>query len=447
MRTVAALLCALVGAQAFQWEHKGTHTGKLANTVNPTICDPGVKQFAGQYDIDDGSKHYFYWAFEARNKTANTPTILWMTGGPGCSSEVALFYENGPCKVNAAGTGTFNNPHSWNTEANLVYIDQPAGVGFSSGKMDDHDEVGVANDMYAFLQDLFQDHPDWNTEFFIFGESYGGHFAPATAHRVWAGAKAGEGIKINLAGLGVGNGLTDPAIQYQYYGQLAYNWSIEATGKPAITLKQYEKMQNEIPTCVALIEKCDKTGAQDTCEIAQTICNQEMMGPYESTGLNPYDIREKCQVPPLCYNMTNIDKFLNTPSTQDALGVKRQKWESCNMQVNQQFAADWMKSYQGMVPDLLANNIRVLIYAGDVDFVCNWIGNKAWTLDLPWSGKAAFNAAGDHDWNVNSKKAGSFRTANGFTFLQVNEAGHMVPYNQPVAAFNMLSTFIHNKPW
>eukprot|EP01059_Diplonema_ambulator_P017063 TRINITY_DN29062_c0_g1_i1.p1 TRINITY_DN29062_c0_g1~~TRINITY_DN29062_c0_g1_i1.p1 ORF type:complete len:447 (+),score=174.86 TRINITY_DN29062_c0_g1_i1:38-1378(+) len=446
MRTVAALLFALVGAQAFEWEYKGSHSGKLVNTVNPTICDPSVKQYAGFYDIDNGAKHYFYWAFEARNKTARTPTVLWMTGGPGCSSEVALLFENGPCKVNGAGTGTFNNPYSWNTEATLIYIDQPAGVGFSYGTMDDKDETGVANDMYAFLQDLIKDHPEWNTEFFIFGESYGGHFAPATAHRVWKGGQDGDGIKINLAGLGVGNGLTDPEIQYQYYGELAYNWSIASTGKPAITLQQYEKMQSQIPTCIALIKQCNE-GHDETCVVAQTVCNQEMMGPYESTGLNPYDIREKCQVPPLCYNMTNIDVYLNNPATQAAIGVKSQTWESCNMQVNRQFAADWMKNYQTMVPDLLKSNIRVLIYAGDADFVCNWIGNKHWTLALEWDGKNAFNAASDLDWNVQGKKAGSYRTANNFTFLQVNAAGHMVPYDQPEAAYSMLDTFINNKHW
>ena len=76
---------------------------------------------------------------------------------------------------------------------------------------------------------------------------------------------------------------------------------------------------------------------------------------------------------------------------------------------------------------ILANNIRVLIYAGDADFICNWMGNKAWTLDLDWNGKTAFNNAVDHDWNVDGKKAGTVRTASNFTFLQVNNAGHMVP--------------------
>ena len=73
----------------------------------------------------------FYWMFESRHEPSTDPVLLWMTGGPGCSSEVALFGENGPCSVNANGTGTIRNPYSWNSRANVIYIDQPAGTGFS----------------------------------------------------------------------------------------------------------------------------------------------------------------------------------------------------------------------------------------------------------------------------------------------------------------------------
>jgi len=59
-----------------------------------------------------------------------------------------------------------------------------------------------------------------------------------------------------------------------------------------------------------------------------------------------------------------------------------------------------MKNYQTMLPDLLSNGIRVLVYAGDVDFICNWLGNKKWTLALDWEHKADFNAAEDAAWSV-----------------------------------------------
>ena len=98
---------------------------------NSTLCDP-VKQYSGYFSLTTGAKHYFYWFFESRNDPAHDPVVLWMTGGPGCSSEVALFGENGPCSVSADGSHTVTNPYSWNSNASILYIDQPAGTGFRS---------------------------------------------------------------------------------------------------------------------------------------------------------------------------------------------------------------------------------------------------------------------------------------------------------------------------
>ena len=111
-----------------------------SNRVAPddAICD-GVAQYSGFTNLTTGDKHYFSWAFESRNDPATDPVILWMTGGPGCSSEVALFGENGPCKVNEDGTATTPNPYSWNNNATLIYVDQPTGTGFSYGENKDHD--------------------------------------------------------------------------------------------------------------------------------------------------------------------------------------------------------------------------------------------------------------------------------------------------------------------
>ena len=57
---------------------------------------------------------------------------MWLTGGPGCASEVALFYENGPYAFSADGT-LESNPYSWNEISNLLFVDQPIGTGFSKG--------------------------------------------------------------------------------------------------------------------------------------------------------------------------------------------------------------------------------------------------------------------------------------------------------------------------
>ena len=263
---------------------------------------------------------------------------------------------------------------------------------------------------------------------------------------MWVGNKNASAIKINLKGIGIGNGLVDPEVQYGFYAQLAYNWSIQKTGKPVVSLGEYQLMTAAIPGCVAAIAKCNTKNSTLDCIAAQEDCNLAEMIPYQLSGQNPYDIRIPCAVPPLCYDMTNIAKYLNTQSVQAALGVKG-SWQSCNQIINVMFAmgGDWMRNFQTDLPDLLASGIRVLVYAGDCDFICNWLGNKAWTLNMTWPGQADFNAANDLPYTLDGKEVGKIRTAMGFSFLQVYDAGHMVPMDQPAVALAMLNEFIQMK--
>eukprot|EP01083_Nonionella_stella_P210924 763153_1 len=129
-----------------------------------------------------------------------------------------------------------------------------------------------------------------------------------------------------------------------------------------------------------------------------------------------------------------------------ALHVKDEaKWQTCNMVINLKFHTDWMKDFSHFVKDLVEGGIPALIYAGDVDFICNYLGNKAWTLGLDWEHKDEFNSAEEKEWGTrleDGKSAGLVRSSNGLTFMQVYDAGHMVPSDQPDVALNMIKTFV-----
>lgn len=349
----------------------GALQGRLEEREAPAagrICD-NVMQYTGYYSLrtGPGSKHYFFWYFAARNGQEDAPVVLWLTGGPGCSSELALFTENGPCKVNAEGTDTIRNPFSWNENANLLYVDQPTGTGFSYGTGYDHDEKGVAEDMNDFLQQFFQKHEDLaDNDFYIFGESYAGHYVPAIAHRVWEGIRRKEGVPILLKGVSVGNGLTDPEVQYAYYPDMAASTNGHEAAVSGVALAA---MRLAVPACLASIRACNAangTMADAVCAAAQTGCNAAEIEPYQLSGMNVYDMRMPCEVPGLCYDFSNVDKYLQRPEVLQYLGVDPStKWSQCNMDVNFRFRSDWMKDYQQRLPDLLADGIRVLIYAGD----------------------------------------------------------------------------------
>ena len=302
----------------------------------------------------------------------------------------------------------------------------------------------ISEDAYYSLQAFFQAHPEYaSSPLYIVGESYGGHYAPAIAHRIWLGNKeTKEGtIALNLAGLGVGNGLTKPEEQYKWYPEMVWN---NSHGIKVVDEDTYNAMNEVVPKCTALIKKCNEgesTIDNFACQTAFLICNAGLTSPYQMTGLNPYDIREKCAKPPLCYDFSNVDKWLNLESTKQALNVDEEhshNWSSCNFGINAKFHTDWMKDFSPYVVDLLEDGIPALIYAGDVDFICNYLGNKAWTVNLEWSGGDAFRAAEDHSW----EEKGLARSANGLTFLQVYDAGHMVPADQPENSLDMLKNFL-----
>merc|ERR1711939_223434 len=129
---------------------------------------------------------------------------------------------------------------------------------------------------------------------------------------------------------------------------------------------------------------------------------------------NPYDMRIKCAVPPLCYDFSNVGVYLARPEVKQALGVDpKRKWSDCNRAVTIQFelSGDWMKDYQMKIPDQLAGGIRVLIYAGDQDFICNWLGNHAWVNELPWAHQGEFASAPVTNWTVAGEAAGTRQNA------------------------------------
>ena len=87
--------------------------------------------FSGYLDIADTSKKIHYLFFEAQENSKDAPVLIWFNGGPGCSSMLGFMQENGPFRLESGGTIFHESEYSWNRETNLLYIEQPAGVGFS----------------------------------------------------------------------------------------------------------------------------------------------------------------------------------------------------------------------------------------------------------------------------------------------------------------------------
>ena len=98
-----------------------------------------------------------------------------------------------------------------------------------------------------------------------------------------------------------------------------------------------------------------------------------------------------------------------------------------------------MINFAPYVSELLNDGIPVLIYAGDLDYICNYFGNRAVSLKLEWDYGDNFRSVDDYDWNDGG---GLARSSNGLTFLQVFDAGHMVPSDQPEQSLDMIRQFL-----
>ena len=269
------------------------------------------------------------------------------------------------------------------------------------------------------------------------------HYIPQFASEILSHDKR----NINLKSVAIGNGLTDGLTQYEYYRPMACGKG----GYPAVLSEsQCEAMDQALPRCTSLIESCYNSESVWSCVPASIYCNNAMIGPYQRTGVNVYDIRGPCEDSNnLCYSELGwISEYLNKKEVMEALGAEVDSYESCNFDINRNFLlhGDWMLPFHKFVAGLV-EKIPVLIYAGDADFICNWLGNHAWTEKLEWSGKRAFNDVPLGDFELGYKKVGKVKSSGNLTFLTVSQAGHMMPYNQPEASLAMLDRWIRGEYW
>ena len=172
--------------------------------------------YAGYITVNAShGRNLFYWLVEsASSDPSKDPLVLWTNGGPGCSGlSGGLFSEFGPFFPNIDGSLSLTpNVWTWTQRANVIFIEQPAGVGFSYSENTDDYTVGdaqAAEDVYQFLLGFTARYPQYaGRPLFLSGESYGGHYVPTEAAAVVRGNAAGGNPQLNLKGFFVGNAWT-----------------------------------------------------------------------------------------------------------------------------------------------------------------------------------------------------------------------------------------------
>ncbi|GKV01294.1 hypothetical protein SLEP1_g13858 [Rubroshorea leprosula] len=141
-----------------------------------------------------------------------------------------------------------------------------------------------------------------------------------------------------------------------------------------INQSDYYNVEKLVPNCVNSAKACESGGGNTTCVSSFEACGSILDEILSIAGnINYYDIRKKCEGP-LCYDLSAIETFLNEKSVKEALGVGNITFVSCSTDVYVRMEGDWMKNLAVGIPELLEDGIRVLLYEGEYDLICNWLG-------------------------------------------------------------------------
>ena len=433
------------------------------------------------------TKQFHYMFNLAHQDWENKPLVLWLNGGPGCSSLDGWSSENGPMQMDAKGN-FINNEYSWHRAANMLYIESPGNVGFSyiDSKLDYELEINddiAAEDNFNALMDFFKKYSTFKgRDFYISGESYAGIYIPMLAYKIIQynkNAKANE--KINLKGILVGNGVAD-------WNYDTNNAMIDFAFTHHLTNYENRLEYNEYCILKYDTKKCDEVlnklnnwlnniNMYDYLQRCETPKNEYGLDDYfssyylkapwafhnlkqkqmelknklekiKSQNLKHNDIlfekpKQKLKLSPPCIDDKPMTEYFNREDVKNALHVNTKKtWELCSSDVNQRYQIQDKGSIWAY-PTIIKEGIRVLIYNGDTDMSVPFNGNQAWikTLGLeiekPWVQWRAFE-----DKNY---VAGYYIKYKGLTFCTIKGTGHMVPQWKPKEAYYMFSKFLANE--
>ncbi|XP_010694765.2 serine carboxypeptidase-like 40 [Beta vulgaris subsp. vulgaris] len=402
-------------------------------------------QYGGYVTVDSkAGKAFYYYFVEAPKNKNSLPLLLWLNGGPGCSSlAYGAMEELGPFRVKSDGKTLFRNKFAWNHAANVLFLESPAGVGFSySNSTSDYDSNGdskTAAENYIFLLNWFERFPEYKgRDFYISGESYAGHYVPQLAHAILQHNTNTNNSIINLKGIIIGNAVindeTDLKGMYEYFWTHAL---ISDEVKDDLT-KHCDFTPNAINQSVECSLAADQvevdTQYLDIYNIYAPVCH--------SSNLT---VKPKKLTPDLdpCSDHY-VHAYLNSPEVQKALHANVTKlshdWEPCSSIISK-----WSDSPSTVIPllkELMTKGLRVWIFSGDTDGRIPVTSTRQSLNKMGLSIKTKW-----HPWFIKGEVGGYTQVYEGnLTFATVRGAGHQVPSFQPLRALALISHFLAGTP-
>jgi len=393
------------------------------------------KQYSGYLDVQPGA-HYHYWFVESQGNPSSDPIILWLNGGPGCSSVAGFLIEHGPFSVNA-DLNLEPNPFAWNRLANFIFLESPAGVGWSWNEDPNasYDDSKTATENYKALVAFFAKFPEFaKNDFYIMGESYAGHYVPQLAAKILSATSSKPNVapQSNFKGFAAGNPVTDS--KYDFDGKWL-NTYLKSHG--LISLDDFDNVTSA-------------QGNYDPYDILNDVCpTGQDLTMFDYIRFHHPLIRKAASYKryvanrPACAN-----NFTTTWANQKEVA------QALHVRTDIQWAICGGPRYTGG-PDSVANiyqkfsalpQYKVLVYSGDEDTVINFLGTERWILDLQYPVISSW-APWTYNQGYGQQIGGygiQFNNGGGnLNFTTIKGAGHMVPWYQPGPAFQLLYNFLN----
>ncbi|KAK5995274.1 Carboxypeptidase Y-like protein [Cladobotryum mycophilum] len=427
-----------------------------------SICTThGESQWTGTIDVTD-THRLFFWFFDSRHDPENDPIIIWLNGGPGGSSMIGLFTEMGPCWLEPTSNATIPNEFSWNNNASLLFIDQPAGVGFSSlagGAPIPSVDTDGQQDFQMFLNIFFSKvFPERaHLPIHLAAESYGGHYGPIYLKHILESRRYDSKTAFwgNITSLI----LVDAAVDMAAPAIGAYEL-LCLRADPILDEQACNSIRSNIPKLRGLAQYCEMSYDEDECWGMFTFAEEKIHIYYnkltEEGKRSSYNINRPCSSLPLCEDASkgNVTAYLNQEWIKEALHFPSSySYTYVNMTINEAYSANKQQirpttrevAYlldAHLTPDL--GDIRVLVMQGNDDYVLNTPGN-IWTYDnVRWTGQSEYCATRWQDLPREIAASGSWKgTEDGrLVFVVVDGAGHFVPGDVSEGAYKIAQKWI-----
>ncbi|PCG93900.1 Peptidase S10, serine carboxypeptidase [Penicillium occitanis (nom. inval.)] len=438
----------------------------LVNGTNfPQVPFDIGESYAGLLNnTPSGHTSLFFWFFPTINpNTDNEKEItIWLNGGPGCSSLDGLLQENGPFLWQSGVYQPVRNPYSFNNLTNVVYIDQPAGTGFSPGPSTVQNEVDVSNQFNDFWKRFIDTFDMHGYKVYITGESYAGQYIPYIAEGF---IKQNDTDYFNLKGIQINDpSMNDDSVMIYAPAVAALNHFSAVFGLNDTFMSQinavdaqcgYTDFLNKAltyppPTPFPTLDSANSAGC-DTWD--QIITAVSLINPcfniYHLTDFCPY-LWDEMGFPSLAEGPNN---YFNQSDVQAALHVPPTDYSVCGEEDIFINGDGSLPSALGPLPGVIEATNNVLIGHGWYDYLLFMNGSLATIQNMTWNGAQGFQSAPTEElfvpytagsqvdpvtWSGGGGILGTAHTERGLTFSSVYGSGHEIPQYVPGAAYRQL---------